>query len=304
MAHVNCPKCGERLNLPPIQEKQRVRCSVCKHEFAVSPPSQPQPLPGDYTGEGIGVFAKISLTVLATLGIALIAVLIYKTVAGPGSTEEPPQPAPIVARDTDPKPQSPKPKPPKEHRPEPKKTPATKPITKPLPLSPEQIFAKASPSVVYIVVRDKNFKPIGLGSGFFIDSKGLIVTNHHVIKGAEFATALLSNKSTLFVDGVTAVDADADLAILQVSGKDFPSLKAADTLPKVGSAVYAIGNPRGLENTFSGGMVSGHREFKEGVKVIQTTTPISPGSSGGPLLNAKGEVVGKLVAETKKGVMP
>ena len=110
MAHVNCPKCGQRLNLPPIQETRGVRCTACKHEFAVSPPSQPQPLPGDYTGEGAGVFAKTSLAVLAALGIALIAVLIYKTAAGPGSTEEPPQPAPIVARDTDPKPQSPKPK--------------------------------------------------------------------------------------------------------------------------------------------------------------------------------------------------
>jgi len=294
MAHVNCPKCGERLNLPPIQETRNVRCPACKHEFTVSPPSQPQPLPGDYTGEGTGVLTKTFLAMLAALGIALIAVLIYKTVAGPGSTEETPLRAPIVARDADRKPQSPKPKskPPKEHRPEPGKTPATKPVAKPPPLTPEQIFAKASPSVVYIVVRDKNFKPIGLGSGFFIDSKGLIVTNHHVIKGAEFATALLSNKSTLFVDGVTAVDADNDLAILKVSGKDFPSLKTADTLPKIGSAVYAIGNPRGLENTFSGGMVSGHREFKQGVKVIQTTTPISPGSSGGPLLNDKGEVVG------------
>ena len=163
---------------------------------------------------------------------------------------------------------------------------------KPAPLSPEQIFAKASPAVVYIIVRDKDFKPIGLGSGFFIDSKGLIVTNYHVIKGAAFATVLRSNKSTLFVDGVTAIDADNDLAILKVSGKGFVSLKAADALPKIGSVVYAIGNPRGLENTFSGGMVSGHREFKQGVKVIQTTTPISPGSSGGPLLNDKGEVVG------------
>ena len=305
MAHVHCPKCGERLNLPPIQETRGARCPACKHEFTVSPPSQPQSLPGDYTGEGAGVLTKAFLAVLATLSIALIAVLIYKMVAGPDSTEESPQPVPIVAKNTDPKPQSPKPKPPKEHRPKPKKVPTTKPtgesVAKPVPLSPEQIFAKASPSVVYIVVRDKNFKPIGLGSGFFIDSKGPIVTNHHVIKGAEFATALLSNKSTLFVDGVTAVDADNDLAILQVSGKDFPNLKAADTLPKIGSAVYAIGNPRGLENTFSSGMVSGHREFKQGVKFIQTTTPISPGSSGGPLLNIKGEVVGVTTSYRKGG---
>ena len=102
MAHVRCPKCGERLNLPSIQEPRGVRCPTCKHEFAVSPPSQPQP--GDYTGERTGVFAKISLAALAALGIALITVLIYKTIAGPDSTEEPSQPAPVVVSDTAPKP--------------------------------------------------------------------------------------------------------------------------------------------------------------------------------------------------------
>ena len=69
MAHVNCPKCGERLNLPPIQEKRGVRCPACKHEFAVSPPSQPQPLPGDYTGEGTGVFGKTSLAGIGSVVI-------------------------------------------------------------------------------------------------------------------------------------------------------------------------------------------------------------------------------------------
>ena len=71
----------------------------------------------------------------------------------------------------------------------------------PAPLSPEQLFEKASPAVVYIVVRDKDFKPLGLGSGFFVDANGLVVTNYHVIKGAEFATARLSSGATLFVDG-------------------------------------------------------------------------------------------------------
>ncbi|MDP6546425.1 MAG: tetratricopeptide repeat protein [Phycisphaerae bacterium] len=299
MAHVKCSKCGERLRLPSLQEAHGIRCPACKHEFVVSPPRHPQSLPDEYTGEGGGIVAKTAYTVLGAVLIAAIAILIYTSVVGPGSSDPDPL-EPVVAKDTDPEPPSPKTKLPKERRSEPKKTPATKPVAKPASLSPEQIFAKASPSVVYIVVRDRNFKPIGLGSGFFIDSKGLIATNHHVIKGAEFATVLLRNKSTLFVDGVTAVDADSDLAILQVSGKGFPSLKAAaDTPPKIGSAAYAIGNPRGLANTFSSGMISGHREFKEGVKVIQTTAPISPGSSGGPLLDNKGEVVGITTSHLK-----
>ena len=161
------------------------------------------------------------------------------------------------------------------------------------PLSPEQVFEKASPAVVYIIVRDKDFKPIGLGSGFFVTANGLVVTNYHVIKGAEFATARLSSGATLFVDGVVATDPSRDLALLKVSGGGFPCLKIAKgALLKVGATVYAIGNPQGLENTFSGGMVSGHREIKQGLTAIQVTTPISPGSSGGPLLNVSGEVVG------------
>jgi S1-C subfamily serine protease len=169
--------------------------------------------------------------------------------------------------------------------------PAKRP--EPAPLSPEQVFEKASPAVVYIIVRDKDFKPIGLGSGFFVTANGLVVTNYHVIKGAEFATARLSSGATLFVDGVVATDPSRDLALLKVSGGAFPCLKIAKgALPKVGATVYAIGNPQGLENTFSGGMVSGHREIKQGLTAIQVTTPISPGSSGGPLLNVSGEVVG------------
>ncbi len=172
----------------------------------------------------------------------------------------------------------------------------------PAPISPEQLFEKASPAVVYLTVRDKDFKPIGLGSGFFVAASGLIVTNYHVIKGAEFATARLSNGSTLFVDGVVATDPAGDLALLKVSGGGFPVLRIAKAgLPKVGATVYAIGNPRGLENTFSSGMVSGHRKIKDGVAAIQVTAPISPGSSGGPLLNAGGEVIGVTTAYITTG---
>jgi S1-C subfamily serine protease/Tfp pilus assembly protein PilF len=172
----------------------------------------------------------------------------------------------------------------------------------PAPLSPEQVFEQASPAVVYIVVRDKDFKPIGLGSGFFVAASGLIATNYHVIKGAEFASARLSSGATLFLDGVVAADPSGDLALLKVSGGVFPCLKIAKGgLPKVGATVYAIGNPRGLENTFSGGMVSGHREIKPGLTTIQVTTPISSGSSGGPLLNASGEVVGVTTAYLATG---
>ncbi len=167
------------------------------------------------------------------------------------------------------------------------------PASKPAVMSPEELFAKTSPAVVRVVVRDKDSKVISFGSGFFISADGLLITNYHVIKDAKFASVLLSNNATLFVDGVAATDAKADLALLKVNGKDLPHLTiAGEKPPKVGAKVYAIGNPQGLTNTLSEGMVSGLRKIKDGLSLIQTTAPISKGSSGGPLLTLNGKVVG------------
>jgi len=69
MVHVNCPKCGQRLHLPPVQKKQGVRCAACKHEFAVSPPTQLQPLPGDHAGANTGILTKTIHAVLGAVGI-------------------------------------------------------------------------------------------------------------------------------------------------------------------------------------------------------------------------------------------
>jgi len=142
-------------------------------------------------------------------------------------------------------------------------------------------------------VRDEKFKAVGQGSGFFVSSDGLLVTNFHVIEGAKFATVMLSDGSTLFVEGVAAVDKEADLALLKVNGTGRAFLTIGSSAPpKGGATVYAIGNPGGLTNTFSKGMVSGIREVKGQVAAIQTTAAISRGSSGGPLLAADGRVVG------------
>ena len=238
-------------------------------------------------------------------GAVLAVVITLALTSGGGSSPSPSKDSPEPKATAQPIAQSPPAQQePSREKPTPRSPAQAQPPKRPAPatLSPEQLFEKASPAVVYIVVRDKEFKPIGLGSGFFVDANGLVATNYHVIKGAEFATARLSNGSTVFVDGVVATDPNGDLALLKLSGGGFPCLKRAEgALPKVGAAVYAIGNPRGLENTFSAGMVSGHREIEEGLKVIQVTTPISPGSSGGPLLNASGEVVGVTTAYLATG---
>lgn len=167
----------------------------------------------------------------------------------------------------------------------------------PTPAQPEgtatELFAKASPAVVRVVVRDQDFKIISQGSGLFVTGDGLLATNCHVIEGAAFATVLLPGSEPLSVEGVAGVDAEADVALLKVKGKDFPHLPLdPGPLPTVGTRVYAIGNPEGLTNTLSEGLVSGLRQVKDGLSIIQTTAAISPGSSGGPLLTADGKAVG------------
>ena len=102
----------------------------------------------------------------------------------------------------------------------------------------------------------------------------------------------------IFDEGVLALDEDADLAVLKVNGSSLPYLKLAPKgrFPEVGSRVYAIGNPQGLSNTLSEGLVSGLRDEPKNLKLIQTTAAISSGSSGGPLLDAVGNVVGVTTA--------
>jgi S1-C subfamily serine protease len=162
-----------------------------------------------------------------------------------------------------------------------------------VPLTAEALFSKVSPAVVQVVVQDQQDHTIGRGSGFLVGASGLIATNYHVIEQAHRAHVVVADETRVPVLGVAAYDSDVDIAIVKVAGViAAPPLELAGAaLPPVGAKVYAIGNPLGLSNTLSDGLVSGHREFDRKV-VIQVTAPISPGSSGGPLLVSDGKVVG------------
>lgn len=168
-------------------------------------------------------------------------------------------------------------------------------------LSPREIAQAAFPSVVLLVMQDASGQPVSLGSGFFIRN-GMVATNVHVIEGASQGYARVVGQKTKYeIRGISAIDGLHDLVVLAVSGATGPSLQLGDMRQAiVGDAVYAIGNPEGLEGTFSQGIVSGVREVGS-ERFLQITAPISPGSSGGPVLDAQGKVIGVAVATFKGG---
>jgi len=169
-------------------------------------------------------------------------------------------------------------------------------------LSREELLRQVEPAVVHIKT-DRGSS----GSGFFVD-QDLVVTNFHVIEDAEQATAKVG-KETYRVLGFLAVERGKDLALLRVDRpQGGPTLRIASQLPQKLEEVYAFGSPLGLEKSVTRGEVSAVRtcreirqeagrpfappEFDDDLTLIQTTAPISPGNSGGPLVNGFGEVVG------------
>ena len=167
--------------------------------------------------------------------------------------------------------------------------------------SPREIAKRVSPSVVLLVMEDSNGQPLAMGSGFVIKD-GIVATNLHVVEGASRGYAKLADREDKFkISGTVATDSARDIVLLAVEGLKAPALTLGDSKRvAVGDAVYAVGNPRGLEGTFSAGIISSIRKVGDD-SLLQITAPISPGSSGGPVVNSKGEVVGVSVATFKGG---
>jgi S1-C subfamily serine protease len=158
----------------------------------------------------------------------------------------------------------------------------------------KKLAATDRPAVALITVFDKSGKPLKLGTGFFVSPDGKLVTNAHVIEGADNATAKLENGATYSIRGVLKAALDKDLVLLQADAKDVPSLTVSReaSLPEVGSRVAVIGSPLGLEGTVSEGIISGHRNAKKDDQWLQMTAAVSPGSSGSPVVDENGKVVG------------
>ncbi len=136
----------------------------------------------------------------------------------------------------------------------------------------------------------------GLGSGIIVGAQGYILTNNHVVSGADKITVKLPDGRTFDAKRV-GTDPATDVAVLKIDGKDFPVAKLGNSDEiEVGESVLAIGNPFGLDQTITAGIISAKGRNQVGVaqyeNFIQTDASINPGNSGGPLLNLKGEVVG------------
>jgi hypothetical protein len=166
--------------------------------------------------------------------------------------------------------------------------------TTPRPVQSIPAIAKSANGAIVTIITALDDKPIAQGTGFLVRPDGVIVTNYHVIENGNVAVVKFPDGTVLSVDGVLAADKVRDLAIIKIHGKTFRTLTLGNSDQiQVGEEVIAIGNPLSLESTVSNGIVSGMRTSKEqGGEFLQTTAPISPGSSGGPLFNMLGEVVG------------
>jgi len=158
------------------------------------------------------------------------------------------------------------------------------------------VIEQAELGVVVVFVRDTAGQPESQGSGFFIDERH-VITNRHVIEDGAQAEVKLKNGRSYAVTGIVAEDTENDLVLLRV---DIPRdaghrpLPVSPSEPRKGEEVYVLGAPRGLEFSVSRGIVSAIRAMggMTSDRVVQTDASISPGNSGGPLINAAGEVIG------------
>jgi len=151
-----------------------------------------------------------------------------------------------------------------------------------------RLFENANPAVVVVSAYSESGTPLSQGSGVIIESSGKVVTNHHVISGASVIVVRRPKAEPVFASHVIATSEEWDLALLKIPGGNLPALTLASSRgAKVGTHVIAIGSPLGFENSISEGIIGGIRE-----SLLQVTTPISPGSSGGALLSDSGEVLG------------
>jgi len=162
--------------------------------------------------------------------------------------------------------------------------------------TPAEITARSTPAIVTVRTED------GLGTGFVVRKDGWIATNFHVVRGATEVTVVFSDHREFKVVEIMNANRLHDLVILRIDARNLPVLPLGDSdRVRPGDSVLAIGHPLGLEDTVSNGLISAVREVHAGLQVLQISAPIAPGSSGGPLFNDHGEVIGVATAVSTSG---
>ncbi len=157
-----------------------------------------------------------------------------------------------------------------------------------------EMVRKTQPAVVTVLSLDENGDLLRRGTGFFADQEGNLVTTRHVLFGARRVEIRTHDGRIFNVQSVISEDESQDLIRLTVAGLPAAPafLRLSDISSEVGERVLVIGNPMGYEGTVTDGLVSEVRDMPSYGKVLQISAPISPGSSGGPVLNSQGIVIG------------
>ncbi len=164
-----------------------------------------------------------------------------------------------------------------------------------IPKTTPEVVNQVSKAVVVLTSEGRGLTPNSQASGVVINDGRTIVTNLHAVAGASKVSVHFEDGRNTEATGYLDIDEKRDLICIQIQerfkGVSYPDLAPLKDL-SIGQKVIAIGSPQGLANTVSEGIISGIREFETGTKVIQTTAPVSPGSSGGGLFNDQGQLVG------------
>src|SRR6201988_2598958 len=165
-----------------------------------------------------------------------------------------------------------------------------------------ELVRRIKPSAVAVETFDSKGEKLSRGSGFFIESDR-IATNRHVLEGAYRVDVQASNGNVFPVKGVLAVDAEGDIALLKIDAPQQPirALPLDRTSPQEGESIVVIGNPLGLEGSVTNGIVSAVRDIPTFGRIIQITAPISSGSSGSPVVNMHGQVIGIATVQNTGG---
>jgi tetratricopeptide (TPR) repeat protein len=156
------------------------------------------------------------------------------------------------------------------------------------------MIRRVEPSIVVLLTYNREGKFVGQGSGFVVNREGDVITNYHVLKGAGRAEVRMSDGNVYPVNKIVAEDEQGDLIRVStnIPRNLVQPLPIHASFPEVGEHIIVMGTPLGLEKTVSDGIVSAVRDIPEFGKVIQVTAPISPGSSGSPVVSMNGEVIG------------